>query len=115
GDNAATTKSIAKQIGFKGFEKCINGDELMKLQENELQETVENSNIFSRMFPDAKLKIINALKAKNEIVAMTGDGVNDGPALKASHIGMAMGKKGSEIAKEAASLILIDDDLSKMV
>jgi Ca2+-transporting ATPase len=67
------------------------------------------------MFPDAKLKIINALKAKNEIVAMTGDGVNDGPALKAAHIGIAMGKKGTEIAKQAASLILLEDDLSKMV
>jgi Ca2+-transporting ATPase len=67
------------------------------------------------MFPEAKLRIINALKANNEIVAMTGDGVNDGPALKSAHIGIAMGKKGSEIAKQAASLILIEDDLSKMV
>jgi Ca2+-transporting ATPase len=67
------------------------------------------------MFPEAKLKIINALKEQNEIVAMTGDGVNDGPALKAAHIGIAMGKKGSEIAKDAASLILMNDDLSKMV
>jgi Ca2+-transporting ATPase len=67
------------------------------------------------MFPEAKLRIINALKAQNEIVAMTGDGVNDGPALKAAHIGIAMGKKGTEIAKQAASLILVEDDLSKMV
>lgn len=67
------------------------------------------------MFPDAKLRIINTLKARNEIVAMTGDGVNDGPALKAAHIGIAMGKKGTEIAKDAASLILLEDDLSKMV
>jgi Ca2+-transporting ATPase len=67
------------------------------------------------MFPEAKLRLINALKAKNEIVAMTGDGVNDGPALKAAHIGIAMGKKGTEIAKEAASLILVEDDLARMV
>jgi P-type Ca2+ transporter type 2C len=114
GDNAATTTAIAKQIGFKGYEKSISGDELMKLSDAELQAVVINTNIFTRMFPDAKLKIINALKAKKEIVAMTGDGVNDGPALKAAHIGIAMGKKGTEIAKQAASLILADDDLSKM-
>ena len=115
GDNAATTTAIAKQIGFKGYEKSITGDELMKLSDNEMQERVADTYIFSRMFPDAKLKIINALKAKNQIVAMTGDGVNDGPALKAAHIGIAMGKKGTEIAKQAASLILMEDDLSKMV
>jgi len=115
GDNTATTTAIAKQIGFKGYEKSITGDELMKLADAELQERVIDTNLFTRMFPDAKLKIINALKAKNEIVAMTGDGVNDGPALKAAHIGIAMGKKGTEIAKQAASLILLEDDLSKMV
>jgi P-type Ca2+ transporter type 2C len=115
GDNAATTSAIAKQIAFKGYEKSISGDELMKLSDADLKVTVANTNIFTRMFPDAKLKIINALKANNEIVAMTGDGVNDGPALKAAHIGIAMGKKGTEIAKQAASLILADDDLSKMV
>jgi Ca2+-transporting ATPase len=115
GDNAATTASIAKQVGFRSYEKSITGDELMKLTDAELEETVINTNVFTRMFPDAKLKIINALKGKKEIVAMTGDGVNDGPALKAAHIGIAMGKKGTEIAKEAASLILLEDDLSKMV
>jgi len=115
GDNAATTTAIAKQIQFKGYEKSITGDELMALSEKDLEEKVVSTNIFTRMFPDAKLKIINALKAKNQIVAMTGDGVNDGPALKAAHIGIAMGKKGSEIAKQAASLILMEDDLSKMV
>lgn len=115
GDNAATSKAIAKQIGFKGYDKNISGDALMQLQENELREKVKDTYIFTRMFPDAKLKIINALKANHEIVAMTGDGVNDGPALKAAHIGIAMGKKGTEIAKQAASLILLEDDLSKMV
>lgn len=115
GDNAETTEAIARQIDFHGFDRCISGDELMKLDLQDLKKTVEETNIFTRMFPDAKLKIINALKAKNEIVAMTGDGVNDGPALKAAHIGIAMGKKGTEIAKQAASLILLEDDLSKMV
>ena len=115
GDNAATTTAIAKQVSFRGYEKSISGDELMQLNDADLKETVADTNIFTRMFPDAKLKIINALKASNEIVAMTGDGVNDGPALKAAHIGIAMGKKGTEIAKQAASLILVDDDLSRMV
>ena len=115
GDNAETTSAIAKKINFKGYEKCISGGELMKLSESALQTAVKQTQIFTRMFPEAKLKIINTLKANGEIVAMTGDGVNDGPALKAAHIGIAMGKKGTEIAKQAASLILLDDDLSKMV
>jgi Ca2+-transporting ATPase len=115
GDNAATTTAIAQQIGFRGYEQSITGDELMKLSPDELKACVMRTSIFTRMFPEAKLQIINALKSNDQIVAMTGDGVNDGPALKAAHIGIAMGKKGSEIAKQAASLILIDDDLSKMV
>ncbi|MFP5039609.1 cation-translocating P-type ATPase [Parasediminibacterium sp. JCM 36343] len=115
GDNAATTTAIAKQIGFKGYEKSITGDELMQLPDRDLQQKVLDTQLFTRMFPEAKLKIINALKAGNQIVAMTGDGVNDGPALKAAHIGIAMGKKGTEIAKQAASLILVNDDFSKMV
>ncbi len=115
GDNAETTVAIAKQVGFRGYDKSISGEELMKLNESELQDCVMTTFVFSRMFPEAKLKIINALKAKGQIVAMTGDGVNDGPALKAAHIGIAMGKKGTEIAKQAASLILLEDDLSKMV
>jgi Ca2+-transporting ATPase len=115
GDNAATTTAIAQQIDFKGHELSATGDELMKLSDADLKEKVKDTNIFTRMFPEAKLRIINALKANRQIVAMTGDGVNDGPALKAAHIGIAMGKKGTEIAKQAASLILLEDDLSKMV
>ena len=115
GDIAETTRAIAKKVGFKGYEKSLSGDELIQIPESDLQKIVSETNLFTRMFPDAKLKIINALKAKGEIVAMTGDGVNDGPALKAAHIGIAMGKRGTEIAKESASLILIDDDLSKVV
>jgi Ca2+-transporting ATPase len=115
GDNAETTSAIARQIAFKGFEHSLAGDELMKLSDEELAGKVMQTNIFTRMFPEAKLRIINALKANKQIVAMTGDGVNDGPALKAAHIGIAMGKKGTEIAKQAASLVLLEDDLSKMV
>ena len=115
GDNATTTSTIARQIGFRNPENTLNGDELMKMSETELKEKVMETTIFTRMFPEAKLKIIQALKANNQIVAMTGDGVNDGPALKSAHIGIAMGKKGTEIAKQAANLILVDDDLSKMI
>ncbi|CAM4290713.1 cation-translocating P-type ATPase [Zobellia nedashkovskayae] len=115
GDNSATAVAIAKEIDFIGYDKCMSGDELMQLTDTELQKKVIDTQVFSRMFPEAKLRIINALKANNEVVAMTGDGVNDGPALKAAHIGIAMGNKGTEIAKQAASLILVDDDLSKMV
>lgn len=115
GDNPFTTRAIAKEIGFCNGDETLSGDELLSLPENEIREKVERVNIFSRMFPDAKLKIVNSLKAEGEIVAMTGDGVNDGPALKAAHIGIAMGANGTEIAKDAASLVLVEDDLSKMV
>ncbi|WP_298121640.1 cation-translocating P-type ATPase [Flavobacterium sp.] len=114
GDNAQTTSTIAKQIGFKDADKILNGDELMTMDEATLKVKVMETAIFTRMFPEAKLKIIQALKDNNQIVAMTGDGVNDGPALKSAHIGIAMGKKGTEIAKQAANLILIDDDFAKM-
>ncbi len=115
GDNAATTQNIARQIGFKGAENVLLGDELVAMDEPTLQQKVMQTGIFARMFPEAKLKVVNALKAQGQIVAMTGDGVNDGPALKAAHIGIAMGKKGTEIAKQASSLILVDDDLARMV
>ena len=114
GDNAQTTTTIAKQIGFKDADKVLNGDELMAMDEVTLKVKVMETAIFTRMFPEAKLRIIQALKDNNQIVAMTGDGVNDGPALKSAHIGIAMGKKGTEIAKQAANLILIDDDFAKM-
>jgi Ca2+-transporting ATPase len=114
GDNAATTSTIARQVGFKDADKVLNGDELMAMDEATLKVKVMETTIFTRMFPEAKLKIIQALKDNGQIVAMTGDGVNDGPALKSAHIGIAMGKKGTEIAKQAANLILVDDDFSKM-
>jgi Ca2+-transporting ATPase len=114
GDNAVTTSTIARQIGFRNPENTLNGDELMAMDDATLKGKVMETTLFTRMFPEAKLKIIKALKENNQIVAMTGDGVNDGPALKSAHIGIAMGKKGTEIAKNAANLILIDDDIAKM-
>ena len=114
GDNALTTTAIAKAVEFEGYEKAITSEELLKLNDTEFDKAVMSNNIFARMFPDLKLKIIESLKKQGEIVGMTGDGVNDGPALKAAHIGIAMGKRGSEIAKQASSLILTDDDFGKM-
>jgi Ca2+-transporting ATPase len=115
GDNAHTTAAIARLTGFRGAEKAMNGDDMMQLDDAALRKAVHDTNIFTRMFPEAKLRIIKALQTEGHVVAMTGDGVNDGPALKAAHIGIAMGKRGSELAKEAASLILVHDDLGKMV
>jgi P-type Ca2+ transporter type 2C len=115
GDNAATTMAIAKQIHFKESNRTMSGKEIMEMPDRDLAKSVMEISIFTRMFPEAKLKVIKALKSNHQVVAMTGDGVNDGPALKEAHIGIAMGKKGTEIAKQAASLILLDDDLSKIV
>lgn len=115
GDNAATTSTIARQVNFDGYEKTLSGEELMLLSAEGLKKEVTEYNIFTRMFPEAKLRIVNALKANGHIVAMTGDGVNDGPALKAAHISIAMGKKGSEIAKEVSSIVLSDDNLARMI
>jgi Ca2+-transporting ATPase len=115
GDNLNTTCTIADEIGFRGTDKNITGDKLMELGEEDLDRTVSELNIFARMFPEAKLRVIEALRRRSEIVAMTGDGVNDGPALKAANIGIAMGRKGSEIAKQVSALILVEDDLARMV
>ena len=115
GDNAVTARAIAQQVGFITTGEAVNGDEVHALDDAALQRTVRERNLFTRMFPEAKLRVVNALKAQGEVVAMTGDGVNDGPALKAAHIGIAMGRRGSELAKEAAALVLLDDDLGRMV
>lgn len=115
GDHAQTAVSIANQVQMKNTAAVLTGTEVMSMNEAELKTKVKTVNVFARMFPDAKLKIIEALKENGEVVAMTGDGVNDGPALKAAHIGIAMGLRGSEVAKRAAALILMDDDLMPMM
>lgn len=114
GDYAETALAISEQISLDHNSEVLTGKEVLHFSKEELQEKVKHVNIFSRMFPEAKLKVIDALKENGEIVAMTGDGVNDGPALKAAHIGIAMGLRGSEVAKNAASLILTDDNLAHM-
>ena len=115
GDYKETALAIAKQIGMDPDpENALEGKEIVAMSDEALRQKVSKVNIYARMFPEAKLRIINALKDNGEVVAMTGDGVNDSPALKAAHIGISMGKRGSEVAKGAASLILTDDDLSHM-
>jgi len=115
GDNSDTTRSIAMQAGINFAQAPIEGQEVMTLSHPELEKAAEEKVLFTRMFPEAKLAIVDVLKKQGEIVAMLGDGVNDGPALKAAHIGVAMGNKGTEIAKAAASLVIIDDDLGKLI
>lgn len=115
GDNEDTTNAIARQAGIKNNTPAINGSDFVDYSENELIELSRKTTLFTRMFPEAKLKMVNAFKKDEEVVAMLGDGVNDAPALKAAHIGVAMGNKGTEIAKAAASLVIINDDLDKLV
>ena len=115
GDNAHTTTSIARLAGLRGFEKHIDGEELMRLPPGQFQQAVRDHILFSRMFPEAKLAAVESLKNDHEVVAMLGDGVNDGPALKSAHIGIAMGHKGTEIARNAAALVLVKDDLSALI
>lgn len=114
GDHAETAMNIASQTGFAGFQKCATGDQVMKTPDGALNELVKDTVLFVRMFPEAKERVINAIKANGNIVAMTGDGVNDAPALKAADIGIAMGKDGTEIARLAADLVITDDDLEKL-
>ncbi|MCE3260086.1 MAG: cation-translocating P-type ATPase, partial [Bacteroidetes bacterium] len=114
GDFPATARSIGEQAGLK-VAGVISGDELKQLSDQELQRKIRDANIFARVTPEQKLRIVQALKANGEIVAMTGDGVNDAPALKAANIGIAMGNKGTDVAREAASLVLLDDNFSSIV
>lgn len=115
GDNADTAKSISMQAGILDADRAIDGKDLMTYSGSELLGKVKENVLFSRMYPEAKLKIVKALKEEGEVVAMVGDGVNDAPALKASDIGVAMGNKGTEIAKSAASIVLTNDDLNKLI
>ena len=115
GDNGITASSIAKKIGIPNADKIITGDELSLMSDEELQKKVHDVSIFSRVIPEHKMRIVKAFKANGEIVAMTGDGVNDAPALKYADIGIAMGKRGSEVSREAADLILMDDNFSTIV
>jgi Ca2+-transporting ATPase len=115
GDYPGTAQFIAKEIGIKNTEEYLTGEDLEKMDHLQLREKIKTVNIFARVVPEQKLLIVNALKANDEIVAMTGDGVNDAPALKSANIGVAMGERGTDVAREASSLVLLNDDFSSIV
>ena len=115
GDNGITASAIAKKIGIPGCENIITGEALNSMSDEQLREEVKTVSIFSRVIPEHKMRIVKAFKENGEIVAMTGDGVNDAPALKYADIGIAMGKRGSEVSREAADLILMDDNFTTIV
>ena len=114
GDYPTTARAIARQAGFD-TEDFVTGTEVEQLTNGELAVRVRTATVFARIMPEQKLRIVNALKANGEIVAMTGDGVNDAPSLKAAHIGIAMGGRGTDVAREASSIVLLDDDFGSIV
>ncbi len=115
GDFPETASAIAGMVGIADPDKVLTGDEIMGMSDADLKVKLHIVNVYARMYPDAKLRIVNTFKKMGEVVAMTGDGVNDGPALKSANIGVAMGKRGTEVARQAASLVLVNDDLLGML
>ena len=115
GDYPGTAINIARRIGLHDCEQVMTGQELDRLSDPELAQRVRNVNIFARVVPEQKLRLVTAMSAGGEVVAMTGDGVNDSPALKAAGIGIAMGGRGTDVARESAALVLLNDDFSSIV
>ena len=115
GDFPGTARNIARQIGFRQTEEIITGPELDVMADEELRKRIRTADIFARVVPEQKLRLVNALKANGEVAVMTGDGVNDAPALKSAQVGIAMGGRGTDVAREAAALVLLDDDFSTIV
>lgn len=115
GDYPGTAVSIATQIGLENSQVYLTGSDLEKMKHSDLREALKTVNVFARIQPILKLSIVEVLKLNGEIVAMTGDGVNDAPALKSAHIGISMGKKGTDVARETSDLVLIDDNFVSIV
>ena len=115
GDYPLTAQNIARQISLSNADHCITGAELEAMDDKELRQRIGTVTIFARVVPEQKLRIVEALKANGEVVAMTGDGVNDAPALKSADIGIAMGERGTDVAREASSLVLLDDNFTSIV
>ncbi|HEY4956922.1 MAG TPA: HAD-IC family P-type ATPase, partial [Caldimonas sp.] len=116
GDYPATARAIAHQAGLaEGAGELLSGDEMVTLSDEALRERMATVSVCARIAPEQKLRIVQALKARGDIVAMTGDGVNDAPALRAAHVGIAMGGRGTDVAREAASLVLLQDDFAAIV
>jgi Ca2+-transporting ATPase len=115
GDHPGTALAIARQAGIDGESGLLRGDQVASLSDTDLRRVVATTTVFARVAPQQKLRIVEALKANGEVVAMTGDGVNDAPSLKAAHIGIAMGGRGTDVARESASLVLLDDDFGTLV
>jgi len=115
GDYPGTAKVVAKRAGFANCDEVITGAELDAMGDGGLSEKIKSVNIFARVVPEQKLRIVEALKANGEVVVMTGDGVNDAPALKASAVGIAMGGRGTEVARESSALVLLDDNFTSIV
>jgi ATPase, P-type (transporting), HAD superfamily, subfamily IC len=115
GDYPRTASNIADQIGILHTDNTVTGTDLTKCSDDDLKERLKTATVFARAVPEQKLRIVRALKANNEVVAMTGDGVNDAPALKSADIGIAMGGRGTDVAREASSLVLLDDNFTSIV